>query len=132
MLKITRRLKVWIGLASSGVLTALAIMLGVILSRHRNEYPDYHPLKYKLMETCEYHHDLSKLEARYMMFLDTGSDFFNKFDFFTGNDPSNGHVIYVNTSTSNALNLTYATSSSAFLRVDTSESRPLGAECRYV
>jgi hypothetical protein len=54
--------------------------------------------------------------------LDSGTDFFDNFDYFTGYDPSSGFVHYVPSETAASYNLTYASSSSAVLRVDTSVS----------
>jgi hypothetical protein len=51
---------------------------------------------------------------------DSGTSFFDNFDYFTGYDPSSGFVHYVPSAQAQSLNLTYAGSSSAVLRVDTS------------
>ena len=51
---------------------------------------------------------------------DSGTNFFDNFDYFTGYDPSSGFVHYVPEAEATQLNLTYATANSAILKVDTS------------
>lgn len=51
---------------------------------------------------------------------DTGTTFFDNFDYYTGYDPASGFVHYVPAATAASYNLTYASASSAILRVDTS------------
>ena len=51
---------------------------------------------------------------------DSGTTFFDQFDYFTGYDPTGGHVHYVPKEQAAQLNLTYASQSSALLKVDTS------------
>jgi hypothetical protein len=51
---------------------------------------------------------------------DAGETFFDNFDYFTGYDPTQGRVHYVPSEQAAAYNLTYASSTSAVLRVDTS------------
>lgn len=55
------------------------------------------------------------------MRADDGTGFFDNFDYFTGYDPAQGFVHYVpaETAQSTQYNLTYASSTSAVLRVDT-------------
>ena len=50
----------------------------------------------------------------------TGLNFFDNFDYITGYDPSAGFVHYVDQAGSAQMNLTYASSTSAVMRVDTS------------
>lgn len=71
-----------------------------------NEYPDYSALTYTLQDTY------------------SGTSFFDGFDYFTGYDPTSGFVHYVDSSvaTSTQYNLTYASSSSSILRVDTTDT----------
>lgn len=52
--------------------------------------------------------------------LVSGTNFFDNFDYFTGYDPSFGFVHYVPQAQATQLNLTYASSTSAVLKVDTS------------
>lgn len=47
---------------------------------------------------------------------------FDKFDYFSDTDPTNGFVTYVSQEIAETLNLTYASTSSAVLRVDTSDA----------
>ena len=56
-----------------------------------------------------------------LTWTDSGTTFFDNFDYFTGYDPTNGFVHYVpeETAQSSQYNLTYASASSAVLRVDT-------------
>jgi hypothetical protein len=65
---------------------------------------------------------------------DSGQDFFQNFDYFTGFDPTGGFVHYVPREQAAQLNLTFASSSSAILRVDTSvtaESEPNASTGRF-
>lgn len=85
--------------------TAIVIILAAILipvENIKNQYPNYTPLNYTLAD--EY----------------SGPTFFDQFTYFTDEDPTKGFVIYVNKSTATHLNLTYASESSAILRVDAS------------
>ncbi|KAL3422875.1 putative endo-1,3(4)-beta-glucanase [Phlyctema vagabunda] len=66
--------------------------------------------------------------------LDSGTNFFDNFDYFTGYDPTSGFVHYVDTEYASNYNLTYASSSSAVLRVDTSvtaDSEPNASTGRF-
>ncbi|RMZ92432.1 hypothetical protein DV736_g342, partial [Chaetothyriales sp. CBS 134916] len=65
-----------------------------------NRYPDYSQLNYSLAETYQ------------------GETFFDSFNYFYGYDPAQGFVHYANPDDAQNLNLTYATSSSAIIRVD--------------
>ncbi|CAG8108395.1 unnamed protein product [Penicillium olsonii] len=65
----------------------------------KNRYPNYKYLEYKLVD--EY----------------SGPKFFEKFNYFTEEDPTKGFVVYVNGTTATNLNLTHA-SDTAILRVD--------------
>src|SRR6266536_6543247 len=56
---------------------------------------------------------------------DSGTSFFDNFDYFVGYDPSLGFVHYVDQPGSVALNLTYATATSAVLKVDTTENNAI-------
>jgi len=85
------------------VILAIVIPVAVVVSR-ANRYPDYSTLNYNLVDTF------------------SGTDFFDNFDYFTGYDPAAGFVHYVDGPGSEDLNLTYASSSSAVLRVDLSDT----------
>ncbi|KAI2680104.1 CAZyme family GH16 [Penicillium roqueforti] len=67
-----------------------------------NRYPNYIPLNYTLADTY------------------SGPNFFEQFTYFTDEDPTKGFVVYVNKTTAGHLNLTYASETSAILRVDAS------------
>ncbi|EMC92043.1 glycoside hydrolase family 16 protein [Baudoinia panamericana UAMH 10762] len=97
--------KIWAAAAFS-VLAVVAIVVGAVLGTEDSAYPKYSALTYTLQDTY------------------SGTDFFNQFDYFTGYDPSLGFVHYVpyETATSPQYNLTYASSSSAVLRVDTTDT----------
>ncbi|KAM5374913.1 hypothetical protein ACJZ2D_006257 [Fusarium nematophilum] len=101
------RKRVWAGVAA-GVVILLVIVIAVAVTEVRkNRYPDYSTLSYSLKDTYE------------------GESFFDQFDYFTGYDPTNGFVHY---------NLTYASSSTAVLRVDTSvgpEDEPNASTGRF-
>lgn len=51
---------------------------------------------------------------------DSGTTFFDQFDYYTGYDPTEGFVHYVPEEQATSLNLTYASDSLATLKVDTS------------
>ena len=85
--------------------TAIVIILAAILipvEILQNRYPSYTRLNYALADTY------------------SGPTFFDEFTYFTDDDPTKGFVVYVNKSTARNLNLTYASESSAVLRVDAS------------
>jgi len=98
--------KTIIGLSVATVLIIAAVVLGAYFGTRSGNYPDYSELSYTLQDTY------------------SGTDFFDNFDYFTGYDPSSGFVHYVPnaTATSSQYNLTYASSSSAVLRVDTTDT----------
>lgn len=99
------RKRVWVGIGIAAVIVLiLAIVPAVVISNNKanNSYPDYSPINYTLSETY-------------------GTDeFFDKFDYFTGYDPTKGLVHYVPQPQAEQLNLTYASTERAILRVDTS------------
>jgi len=98
----------WTWLAAFLLLAAVAIGLGVGITEgtKNKKYPSYTTLNYTIADNY------------------TGTSFFNNFDYFTGYDPSSGFVHYVpaETADSTQYNLTYASSSSAVLRVDTTDT----------
>lgn len=97
---------VLLGVIAATVVVIAAIIIGAVLGTRANAYPDYSSISYSLTDTY------------------AGSDFFDNFDYFTGYDPTSGFVHYVDSSvaTSEQYNLTYTTSDSAVLRVDTSDT----------
>jgi hypothetical protein len=87
-----------------GAVVLLAVIVGAVEGSKATSYPDYSPLNYQLEDTY------------------AGTDFFDNFDYFTGYDPAEGFVHYVPEATANStqFNLTYASETSAVMRVDTS------------
>ncbi|KAK4505601.1 hypothetical protein PRZ48_003564 [Zasmidium cellare] len=91
---------------AGAVVVIAAIIVGAVLGTKSSSYPDYSPLTYTLQDTY------------------SGTGFFDNFDYFTGYDPTSGFVHYVDSSVADSqqYNLTYASSSSAILRVDTTDT----------
>lgn len=89
-------------LAAIATIAALlvVIIVGAVEGVRANRYPDYTPLPYKLVDTY------------------AGTSFFEGFNYFSDADPTDGFVVYVNQEAAQGLNLTYATDTSAVLRVD--------------
>ncbi|GAW19030.1 hypothetical protein ANO14919_085140 [Xylariales sp. No.14919] len=88
-----------------GVIIAVIIIIVVVVPvkvAEANRYPNYSKLDYSLAD--EY----------------SGSTFFDNFDYFIGYDPAQGFVHYVPKEQAAQLNLTYASESTAVLKVDTS------------
>lgn len=94
------------GVIGAVVLVIVGIVVGAVVGTQANAYPDYSAINYTLADTY------------------SGTGFFDNFDYFTGYDPSSGFVHYVDSSvaTSDQYNLTYASSDTAILRVDTSDT----------
>ena len=100
----TKRRKILVAVAIVAVLAIVAIVVGALLgTRNNKSYPDYKQLSYRLEDSY------------------SGPNFFDSFNFFSQPDPTNGFVHYVleDAATQPAHNLTYASESSAILRVDT-------------
>ncbi|KUI65425.1 hypothetical protein VM1G_01250 [Cytospora mali] len=90
-----------------GVVIAIILVIVIVVPvevTKNNAYPSYTTLNYTLSETY------------------SPDSFFDKFDYYTDSDPTNGFVTYVSQETAESLNLTYSSSSSAVLRVDTSDA----------
>ncbi|KAI0433056.1 concanavalin A-like lectin/glucanase domain-containing protein [Xylaria sp. FL1042] len=88
-----------------GVIIAVIIVIVIVVPvkvSEANRYPNYSKLDYALSD--EY----------------SGSTFFDNFDYYVGYDPAQGFVHYVPKEQATSLNLTYASNSTAVLRVDTS------------
>ncbi|PWY80522.1 hypothetical protein BO70DRAFT_337301 [Aspergillus heteromorphus CBS 117.55] len=83
------------------IVVVIGVVVGAVEGTKKAPYPDYLKLNYKLVDTY------------------SGSSFFNRFDYYSGEDPTDGFVQYVNRSTATSLNLTYATSDSVVIKVDT-------------
>ncbi|KAI9822580.1 MAG: hypothetical protein M1827_000299 [Pycnora praestabilis] len=96
--------KMWIYVAVGIIILLVAVIVGAVEGTKDNAYPDYSKLDYSLQDTY------------------SGSSFFDNFDYFTGYDPSGGFVHYVDQPGSVQQNLTYASSTSAILRVDTTNT----------
>ncbi|KAJ5089040.1 hypothetical protein N7532_007724 [Penicillium argentinense] len=99
-----KKLLVALGLAIFITVVIVGPYYGVKLSR----YPDYTRLDYRLVDSYE------------------GTSFFEQFNYFSGEDPTNGFVVYVNEQAAQDLNLTYATDKSAVLRVDSFTPKAVG------
>ncbi|KAJ5683625.1 hypothetical protein N7462_006790 [Penicillium macrosclerotiorum] len=82
------------------VIVMVIVVVGTVEGIRVNRYPEYSPINYQLVDTFE------------------GTSFFDQFDYFSGDDPTDGFVVYVNQEAAQDLNLTYATDTSAILRVD--------------
>ncbi|KAH8888722.1 glycoside hydrolase family 16 protein [Thozetella sp. PMI_491] len=88
------------------IVAAVAIPIAVVKSLKPSAYPDYSKLKYTLRDTCTH-------------IADSGEPFFDKFTYLNGWDKTNGWVHYADPDWAKTYNLTYATSESALVRVDT-------------
>jgi hypothetical protein len=96
---------------TTAVLAAVVIVVtvvGAVMGVRANRYPDYTPLNYRLVDTYQ------------------GTSFFDKFHYFSDEDPTDGFVVYVNHDAARDLNLTYASDTSAILRVDSFTPRAVG------
>ncbi|KAI1262099.1 concanavalin A-like lectin/glucanase domain-containing protein [Xylariaceae sp. FL1019] len=94
--------KTWAIVAGIIVVVLIIIIVVPVEVAKANRYPNYSELDYSLVDTY------------------SGTDFFDNFDYYTGYDPAEGFVHYVPQTQAESLNLTYASESSAVLRVDTS------------
>lgn len=84
------------------VVIIIAVIVGAVEGTKAAAYPNYSQLNYTLKDTF------------------SGSSFFDNFEYYSTTDPTNGFVQYVNSETASQMNLTYASESSAVIRVDTS------------
>ncbi|ORY71581.1 concanavalin A-like lectin/glucanase domain-containing protein [Pseudomassariella vexata] len=98
----TWRKRTWAIIATVLIAIIIAAVVAGVLVSKANRYPDYSKLSYSLKDTY------------------SGETFFDQFDYYEGYDPTEGFVHYVPQTTAESLNLTYASSDSAILRVDTS------------
>lgn len=95
----------------AAVVTAVMILItvvGAVIGVKANRYPDYTPLNYRLVDAYQ------------------GTSFFDKFNYFSDEDPTDGFVVYVKRDAAQDLNLTYASETSAILRVDSFTPRAVG------
>lgn len=103
------------------VVVIVAVIVGAVEGVKANAYPNYTQLNYTLVDTY------------------SGSSFFNNFEYYTSTDPTNGWVQYVylgcpvrlcqllmivgkryvDSQTASMTNLTYASDSTAVIKVDT-------------
>lgn len=98
----TKRTKIIVAVAITAVVIIIAVVVGAVVgTRNNNSYPDYSPLAYSLQDNY------------------SGPNFFDNFDYFNEADPTNGFVHYVSEEAATQHNLTYASESSAILRVGT-------------
>lgn len=98
--------KIWI-IATVVLICALIVIIvpAVVVTQKSSAYPDYSALSYSLADTYE------------------GEDFWtDNFDYYVGYDPTSGFVHYSNPTQSEEMNLTFASSSKAVLRVDNTET----------
>ncbi|RYP79718.1 hypothetical protein DL770_006560 [Monosporascus sp. CRB-9-2] len=96
------RKRTWAIVAAIVIVILIVVIVVPVKVAEANRYPDYTRLDYSLID--EY----------------SGTEFLDKFDYFTGYDPAQGFVHYVPREQATSLNLTYASSETAVLRVDTS------------
>ncbi|PYH92781.1 putative endo-1,3(4)-beta-glucanase [Aspergillus ellipticus CBS 707.79] len=89
------------------IVVIIAVVVGAVEGTKKKAYPDYSKLNYKLVDTY------------------SGTSFFDRFDYYSGVDPTDGFVQYINQSTSSSLNLTYATDDSVVIKVDTSNKNAI-------
>ncbi|OOQ87823.1 putative glycosidase C21B10.07 [Penicillium brasilianum] len=83
------------------VVVIVAVIVGAVEGVKANAYPNYSQLNYTLVDTF------------------SGSSFFDNFEYYTSTDPTNGWVQYVDSQTASMMNLTYASDSTAVIKVDT-------------
>lgn len=113
--------KKWAGLLAAILIIIIIVVVAVVEVDKKNKYPNYSALTYTLADTCSLaSYNLFCRFANDLLKSDSGTNFFDNFDYFTGFDPSSGFVHYVPAAQAQSLNLTFASSSSAVLRVDTS------------
>ncbi|KAL2135410.1 hypothetical protein VTI74DRAFT_8643 [Chaetomium olivicolor] len=100
--------RVWLIIGTLVIVGVVAIVGAVVGVRETRKldgkdlrYPNYSKLNYTLIDTY------------------SGTSFFDKFEFFHTWDPAAGFVHYVDPGYAATYNLTYATSSAAIIRVDT-------------
>ncbi|KAF3398364.1 hypothetical protein F1880_006063 [Penicillium rolfsii] len=92
--------KKWI-IGACVVVVIVAVIVGAVEGVKANAYPNYSQLNYTLADTY------------------SGSSFFDDFEYYTSADPTNGWVQYVDSFTASMMNLTYASDSTAIIKVDT-------------
>ncbi|PVI00987.1 glycoside hydrolase family 16 protein [Periconia macrospinosa] len=103
-------LRTWILIGIVLVIVVIGAIVGGVLGARANAYPDYYRIEYSLKDAYE------------------GNTFFDKFDYFSDEDPTHGFVEYMNSTYSTLQQLTRLTSTpernslspsgTAILRVD--------------
>ncbi|RMZ80280.1 hypothetical protein DV738_g2842, partial [Chaetothyriales sp. CBS 135597] len=94
----------WLILGLVVLICLLIVILVPVFVTRANRYPNYSELNYSLVETYQ------------------GETFFDKFNYYYGYDPAEGFVHYANPDDAASYNLTYASASSAVIRVDNRET----------
>ncbi|KAK3902836.1 glycoside hydrolase [Staphylotrichum tortipilum] len=100
----SRKVWIWVG---TGIVVVVAAVVGAVVGVRLakgggGSYPNYSRLNYTLIDTY------------------SGTSFFDKFNYFHDYDPTFGFVHYVDPDYAATYNLTYASPSTAIVRVDTS------------
>ncbi|KAI6353992.1 hypothetical protein MCOR25_008813 [Pyricularia grisea] len=93
-----------VALAVIGLVIVIVVPVVITTEQHKNRYPDYFKINYTLTETY------------------SGENFFDKFSYYSGDDPTHGFVKYVTREEAKIYNLTSTSSTSAILRVDNTSS----------
>ncbi|KAI1814771.1 glycoside hydrolase family 16 protein [Poronia punctata] len=96
------RKRTWAIVVTIVVIVIVIVVVVPVKVTQANRYPNYFKLDYALAD--EY----------------SGTTFFDNFNYFTGYDPAQGFVHYVPREHAEQLNLTFASESTAVLKVDTS------------
>ncbi|EOO01541.1 putative glycoside hydrolase family 16 protein [Phaeoacremonium minimum UCRPA7] len=112
----TWRKRIWAILVAIIVIIIVVVVAVVVTLNKQGAYPNYTNLTYTLSDTY------------------SGETFFDNFNYFHDYDPSSGFVHYVSIEDAERLNLTYASSSTAVVKVDTSvgnTSTPDASTGRY-
>ncbi|KAL1963985.1 hypothetical protein VTN77DRAFT_7660 [Rasamsonia byssochlamydoides] len=100
------RKKIIVGLCVAIVI--VVVIVGSYEGVEKNRYPNYYPLKYSLKDTYE------------------GANFFDNFQYWSAPDPAQGFVHYLDAAGAAWSNLSYATNTSAIIKVDTTYPNTIG------
>ncbi|KAI1438822.1 concanavalin A-like lectin/glucanase domain-containing protein [Xylaria sp. CBS 124048] len=110
------RKRTWALVVATIAIVIIIVVVVPVKVVQANRYPDYSKLNYALADTY------------------SGTSFFDNFNYFEGFDPAQGFVHYVPQERAAQLNLTFASESTAVLRVDTSvgpDSEPNASTGRF-
>ena len=69
-------LRTKLGVVAAVVVFIVVVVVGTVEGIRANRYPDYAPLNYRLVDTYQ------------------GTSFFDRFDYFSAEDPTDGFVVY--------------------------------------